>query len=84
MTAIPLDASEARARAFDVDDPLGAYRSRFLLPTAADGTPRVYLAGQSLGAQPIAARAAVERELDAWARLGVGGWFDQERPWLEA
>ena len=78
------DTSEARARALDAADPLASYRSRFLLPTAADGTPRAYLAGQSLGAQPIAARAAVVAELEAWARLGVDGWFAGERSWLAA
>lgn len=69
MTEIPFDTSEARARSLDAADPLASNRSRCLLPTAADGAPRVYLAGQSLGAQPIAARAAVEAELEAWARL---------------
>jgi len=84
VTAIPFDTSEARARTLDAADPLASYRSRFLLPTAADGAPKVYLAGQSLGAQPIAARAAVEAELEAWARLGVDGWFAGERSWLAA
>lgn len=84
MTEIPFDTSEARARSLDAADPLASYRSRFLLPTAADGAPRVYLAGQSLGAQPIAARAAVEAELEAWARLGVDGWFAGGRSWLAA
>jgi kynureninase len=51
---------------------------------AADGSPKVYLAGQSLGAQPAAARAAVEAELDAWARLGVDGWFDRSHAWIDA
>ena len=83
-TPFAADTSAWRAQALDAADPLASYRSRFHLPSAADGTPRVYLAGQSLGAQPIAARAAVEGELDAWSRLGVDGWFDRERPWLEA
>ena len=83
-TAVPIDTSQARARSLDAADPLASYRSRFLLPTAADGAPRVYLAGQSLGAQPIAARAAVEAELEAWARLGVDGWFAGGRSWLAA
>jgi kynureninase len=78
------DLSEAGARRLDAADPLAGYRDRFLLPTALDGTPRVYLAGQSLGAQPVTARAAVEAELDAWARLGVDGWFAREGAWLEA
>jgi kynureninase len=31
---------------------------------------------------PRAARAAVETELDAWADLGVEGWFEGVNPWL--
>ena len=43
---------------------LSAYRLRaFFLPTATDGTHKVYLAGHSLGAQPAAAQAEVEIEL---------------------
>ena len=80
MTAL----DEGQAHALDEADPLSGYRDRFLLPTADDGTPKVYLAGQSLGAQPATARAAVEAELDAWARLGVDGWFARERAWIEA
>jgi kynureninase len=76
--------TEAAAGALDAADPLAGYRSRFALPRRPDGAPATYLAGQSLGAQPLAARAAVEAELDAWATLGVEGWFEPERPWLEA
>lgn len=79
-----VDTTEARARALDAADPLAGYRERFLLPVTSTGEPKVYLAGQSLGAQPITARAAVERELDVWARLGVDGWFERERPWVTA
>ncbi|HUP54707.1 MAG TPA: kynureninase [Methylomirabilota bacterium] len=75
---------EGHALALDAADPLSGNRDRFLLPTADDGTPTVYLAGQSLGAQPATARAAVEAELDAWARLGVDGWFARERAWIES
>lgn len=74
------DLADARAR--DAADPLSAMRERFLIPTAADGTPAVYLAGQSLGLQPRTAKAAIDQELDAWARLGVDAWFDPARPWF--
>ena len=76
MTTVPAAIGEASARALDAADPLAGWRDRFLLPRGPDGAPRAYLAGQSLGAQPVEARAAVERELDAWARLGVDGWFE--------
>ena len=52
-------------------------------PVGRDGRPKAYLAGQSLGRNPKAARAAVEQRLDAWARLGVDGWFDPGRPWID-
>ena len=72
----------AEALALDAADPLTGLRDRFLLPLASDGSPPIYLAGQSLGLQPRTVRAAVEAELDAWARLGVDAWFDPERPWF--
>lgn len=84
MTTVRATLGETAARALDAADPLAAFRARFHLPLRPDGEPKVYLAGQSLGAQPVAARAAVEAELDAWARLGVDGWFDDDAPWVEA
>jgi kynureninase len=77
-----LDLDERHARALDAADPLSGLRDRFLLPVGADGRPKAYLAGQSLGAQPRGARAAVERQLDAWASLGVDGHFDPAA-WFE-
>jgi kynureninase len=41
-----------------------------------------YLAGNSLGLQPIAARDAVDEELGRWAQLGIDGFFVGPRPWL--
>ena len=52
--------TETAALALDAADPLTALRDRFLLPTAPDGTPAVYYAGQSLGLQPRTVRAAIE------------------------
>lgn len=80
-TGVP-HATEADALARDAADPLSRYRDRFLLPTGPDGSPAIYLAGQSLGLQPRAARDAIEAELDAWATLGVDAWFSDERPWF--
>jgi kynureninase len=57
-------------------------RDRFHIPTAPDGTPAIYLAGQSLGLQPRTAAAAIATELDAWALHGVDAWFDEARPWF--
>ena len=74
--------TEADARARDAADPLSAMRDRFHIPVAPDDTPAIYLAGQSLGLQPRTARAAIDAELDAWARLGVDAWFAPDRPWF--
>ena len=51
-------------------------RDKFNLP------PGAYLCGHSLGAQPKAARELVERELAAWATMGVGGHFKPESGWF--
>ncbi len=80
--AEPGQSSEADALARDRADPLAPYRERFLLPVGPSGEPAIYLAGQSLGLQPRTARAALEAELDAWARLGVDGWWNLARPWF--
>ena len=57
-----------RAMQLEADDPLGSHRHLFEVP---DGV--TYLAGNSLGLQPVAARAAVDDVLDAWARRAVDG-----------
>lgn len=59
-------------------DAFPSLRDEFHIP---DGW--AYLAGNSLGLQPKAARAAVEAELAEWASLGVEGWFEAREPWLE-
>ena len=68
------------AREADEKDPLNSYRDGFYFPSL--GTPElVYFTGHSLGLQPKAVRAAVELELDEWARYGVEGHFDSTNPW---
>jgi kynureninase len=74
--------TEDDARRRDADDP--GHRDLFHVPPApGGGYPEVaYLAGNSLGLQPRAARADLAAELDAWADLAVEGHFEAERPWL--
>jgi kynureninase len=67
----------ARARELEERDPLPSLRDEFVVP------PWAYLAGNSLGLQPRAARPAIERELEEWGRLAVEGWFEAAEPWLE-
>jgi len=68
------------ARAQDEADPLRAFRNRFHFPSL--GTDElVYFTGHSLGLQPKTVRAAVELELDEWAKYGVEGHFHSTNPW---
>ena len=68
------------ARAQDAADPLGKYREQFHFPTL-DTPELVYFTGHSLGLQPKNVRAAVELELDEWAKYGVEGHFHSTNPW---
>jgi kynureninase len=72
---------EAFARQLDAADPLAGFRERFLIPARPDGSPLIYFCGHSLGLQPKAVRAALEQELDDWARLGVEAHFRGRTPW---
>ena len=58
------------------------FRNRFHLPQQPDGTPYVYLCGNSLGLQPKNTRAALDEELTDWANLGVEGHFHGQYPWM--
>jgi kynureninase len=61
-------ADEAFARALDAQDKV-LRRDHFAYPQLADGSGDcIYLCGNSLGLQPLSARAYVNQELDAWAK----------------
>ena len=70
----------AFAHAQDAADPLRAFRDEFHFPQHA-GAPVIYFTGNSLGLQPKAAAAALQQELDDWARFGVEGHFLAKHPW---
>lgn len=78
---IAYQPDEAYARKRDADDPLASYRDRFLIPARPDGSPVIYLCGNSLGLQPKTVRAAVEQELADWATLAVDAHFKGANPW---
>jgi kynureninase len=74
-------AGEDFAHQLDADDSLRQFREKFHLPLGADGQPLIYLAGNSLGLMPKAARKMVEQELDDWARLAVDAHLKAATPW---
>jgi kynureninase len=79
---IPLDEGRAIAEDQDARDALAPMRDAFHLPRAADGSPLVYLTGNSLGLQPRTARARVEEVLEDWGRLAVEGHVEGDTPWV--
>ena len=70
-------AGAALAAELEAADPVPSRRDLFLVP---DGV--AYLAGNSLGLQPRAAREAVDDVLDAWATRGVEGHEHGAYPWM--
>ncbi|MCY3773423.1 MAG: kynureninase [Gemmatimonadetes bacterium] len=78
------DRLDFRMSAADMDagDELSSFRPRFHFPRTEYGADTVYLVGHSLGLQPKAARDYVDRELEAWRRLGVEGHFEGDNPWM--
>jgi len=69
------------ARELDAADPLAGFRAHFHIPTNEAAEPLIYFCGHSLGLQPKAVRAAVDQELNDWARMGVHGHFKDQSPW---
>ena len=60
----------------------GRFRERFRIPRGPDGNESLYLCGNSLGLQPVAAADAVAAELERWGGLGVAGHFDGPLAWM--
>lgn len=69
------------AQALDAKDPLSVFRKKFFIPQH-DGKDSLYFTGNSLGLQPVAAKEALQQELDDWAEYGVEGHFKARNPWM--
>jgi len=69
------------AKSLDAADPLARFREEFAFPVPHNMPEVTYFVGNSLGLQPHAAHRLVTEELDKWAKLGVRGHFETERPW---
>jgi len=69
------------AKKADDQDQLSKWRDEFHIPVL-NGKECLYFTGNSLGLQPKSTKALVQNELDDWAKFGVEGHFDAERPWF--
>ncbi|MEZ4936127.1 MAG: kynureninase [Crocinitomicaceae bacterium] len=69
------------ARQKDAQDPLRKFRDEFEFPTFTENEV-IYFTGNSLGLMPKRTREYINRELNDWAKWGVEGHFDAERPWF--
>jgi len=70
------------ALSLDKSDDLAEFRKQFLIPKTKDGKQWIYMAGNSLGLQPVKVRDYISEELDDWAIHGVEGHWDAKHPWL--
>ncbi|MBK6938455.1 MAG: kynureninase [Chitinophagaceae bacterium] len=70
------------ARQLDNNDPLKEFRNRFIIPEA-NGKQLIYFLGNSLGLQPKATDAYLQRILNDWALLGVESFFHATEPWMD-
>ncbi len=73
--------ARTHATALDAADPLRSFRARFHIPQH-EGQDQLYFCGNSLGLQPLRARAHVEEALDKWAQEAVEGHFTGEAAWM--
>lgn len=80
--AVSYDDSERFAQLLDKRDPLATFREEFLFPPGPNGSPVIYMSGNSLGLQPKKVRDHIEQELRDWANLGVEGHFHAKYPWV--
>ncbi|WP_275285845.1 kynureninase [Halomonas elongata] len=71
-----MSVSLDHARELDRQDPLAGFKSHFTLPEGV-----LYLDGNSLGAQPTAARKAVAETMDQWRDELIKGW---NQGWFDA
>ncbi|NXP33723.1 KYNU Kynureninase, partial [Leiothrix lutea] len=98
QTALQLGCSptdKKLALHLDEKDELKHLRECFCIPKVKDLPPTdltlvdgeescVYFVGNSLGLQPRKVKTYLDEELDKWARTGVHGHFNGQRPWALA
>ncbi|MCH7410282.1 kynureninase [Belliella sp. DSM 111904] len=68
------------ANRMDENDPLKAFRNRFIFPKV-NGKEAIYFCGNSLGLQPKSTQSYIQRELHNWGEMAVDGHFHGEDAW---
>ena len=66
------------AARLDDADPLSEFADRYRVPDDL-----IYMDGNSLGPASDAALASLDRVVDEWRDLLIGGWTDADPPWFE-
>ena len=79
-TSFPFAYTETFAKKMDAQDPLAAFRDKFLFPKV-NGQEAIYFCGNSLGLQPKTTRSYLDQELQNWANKAVDGHFHGEDAW---
>src|ERR1700743_3158478 len=69
------------ANHLDEQDPIKDFRKQFIIPKH-NGEEAIYLCGNSLGLQPVAAQKLIKEQLSTWGDLAIEGFFQGEKPWL--
>ncbi len=72
-----LNTGEEFALDLDRRDPLSGFRDRFDMPADT-----IYMDGNSLGLMPDDSVKSVNRVLDEWRTMGIGGWLNGKPPWF--
>ena len=73
-----MEASLTYAQQQDAADVLGHYRNQFHFPAGGE----TYFLGNSLGLQPIGAKAMMDRIADSWKTHAIHGYSEGETAWL--
>jgi len=76
-----MEETKNQAQAYDQEDTLQSFRSKYHIPINENGKEKIYFCGNSLGLQPKAVSDAVEEELNNWRTKGVDGHFAEPNPW---
>ncbi len=74
--------NRAFAQKLDKEDQLRVFQDSFHFPIQSNGSPYIYMCGNSLGLQPKNVKQAIHQELEDWSTYGVEGHFHAKNPWM--